>query len=144
VNQHSLGDHLGEIGQEIVVTGTVRTATRVNGFTPRSPDRVLIVVDAGAAMVKIVTAAAWAHDVERGEQVTLAGTVRAHSEWRGIRQTVLTRAARIDPAPADPDAPSAAALWEEVNPAEARPRPFPRTPDSLAATTQAPAHRPRL
>jgi len=144
MNRHSLGDHLGEIGQQITVSGTVRTATRVNGFTPRSPARALIVVDAGAAKVKIVTAAAWAYDVDRGEQVTLVGTVKAHNEWRGIRQTVLTRAARIDPVPADPDPPTADLPWEEVNPAEAGPRPFPRTPDPLATTTHAPTHRPRL
>jgi hypothetical protein len=144
MNRHSLGDHLGKMGQQITVTGTVRTTSRINGFTPRSPDRVLIVVDAGAAMVKIVTSAAWAYDVERGEQVTLAGTVKAHNEWRGVRQTVLTRAARIDPVPADPDPPSADLPWEEVNPAEARLRPFPRTPDPLATTAQAPTRRPRL
>lgn len=142
--QRSVGDHLGEIGQQITVSGTVRAATRVSGFTPRSPDRALIVVDAGAAMVKIVTAAAWAYDVERGEQVTVAGTVKAHNEWRGVRQTVLTRAARIDPVPADPDPPIADLPWEEVNSAEAGPRPFPRTPDPLAPATQAPTHRPRL
>ena len=36
-------EHVGEIGQRITLTGTVRTATRVNGFTPRSPDRALMV-----------------------------------------------------------------------------------------------------
>lgn len=95
-------------------------------------------------MVKIVTAAAWAYDVDRGDQVTLAGTVKANNEWRGVRQTVLTRATRIDPVPADPDPPTADLPWEAVNPAETRPRPFPWTSDPLAPTTHAPTHRPRL
>jgi hypothetical protein len=126
--------HVGEIGQRITLTGTVRTAARVNSFAPRSPDRALIVVDAGTAMVKIVTSAPWAYEVDRGDQITVAGTVKAHTEWRGTKQTVLTRAVRTDTdTPSDdPDALAEDLLWEAVNPNEAGPRPFPRQTDPLA------------
>lgn len=99
MSRRRLGDHLGVIGQQVAVTGTVRTATRVNGFTPRSADRALIVVDAGAAMVKIVTTAAWAYDVERGEMVTLGG----HGE--GPQRVAGHQANRPDPG--GPDRPGA-------------------------------------
>ncbi|HEY3409009.1 MAG TPA: hypothetical protein VGK53_12620, partial [Propionicimonas sp.] len=92
----------------------------------------------------LVTAAAWAYRVERGEQITLTGTVKAHTEWRGLRQTVLTRASRIEPASDEPSTPGAAVRWEAVNPTEAGPRPFPRAPHPLAPAAQAPAPRPHL
>ncbi len=128
----SRGEYLGEVGQRVTVTGRVRAATRVNGFTTHSPDRALIVVDVGNAMAKIVTAAAWAYRVERGDRITVTGTVKAHTQWRGLSQTVLTRAGRINLDPDDPGAPTAPVLWEAVNPAEAGPRPFPRAPHPLA------------
>lgn len=128
----------------VTVTGTVRTATRVNGFTPGSPDRALIVAEVGTATVKVVTAAAWAYRVERGDQITVTGTVKAHTEWRGLRQTVITRASRIEPAFDEPSTPGAAVRWEAVNPNEGGPRPFPRAPHPLAPAAQAPAPRPHL
>lgn len=136
--------HVGDIGQRITVTGIARTATRVNGFTAHSPDRALIVVDAGTAIAKIVTSAAWAYEVERGDQITVTGTVKAHTEWRGLKQTVLTRATRSDTPPDDPGTPAAAVPWEEVNPTEAGPRPFPRATHALAPAADTPALRPTL
>lgn len=144
MKHNSRGDYIGEVGRKITVTGTVRTATSVNGFTPRSPNRALIVVDVGTAMVKIVTAAAWAHRVERGDQITVTGTVKAHTEWRGLWQTVLTRASRSGSASDEPDSPAAAVSWEAVNSTEAGPRPFPRAPHPLAPSAQTPAPRPHL
>lgn len=92
-------DHAGTIGQKITLTGTVRTAILVNGFTHRSPDNVMLIVDCGTAVAKMVTAAAWAYPVEVGDQLTVTGTVKAHTEWNGTKQTVLTRPKRHDPVP---------------------------------------------
>lgn len=125
-------EHIGEIGQRVTLTGIVRTATRVNGFTSHSLDRALIVVDTGTAMAKIITSASWAYEIERGDQITVAGTVKAHTEWRETKQTVLTRAARTDTPPNNPDTPAKELIWEVVNPNEAGPRPFPRQTDPLA------------
>lgn len=125
-------EHVGEIGEAITVTGIVRTAARVKGFTTYSPDRALVVVDDGMVLAKFVTSAAWTYDVERGDQITVIGTVKAHAEWRGARQTVLTRVTRADTPPVDPEAQVAETLWEVVNPNEAGPRPFPRQTDPLA------------
>ena len=92
-------EHVGSIGDKITLTGTVRTAIRVDGFTPRSPDNMMLIVGCGTAVAKMVTAAPWAYPVEIGDQLTITGTVKAHTEWNGIKQTVLTRPRRHDPAP---------------------------------------------
>ncbi len=89
-------DYAGEIGDKITLTGVVRTALRVDGFTRHSPDNVLLVLDTGTTIAKMTTAATWAHDVRKGDTLTLTGTVKAHTEWRGTKQTVLVRPARID------------------------------------------------
>lgn len=122
------GEHVGEIGQLITLTGTVRTAARVPGLTDRSPDRALIVIDTETARVKFVTASWRWYQVKRGDQITISGTVKAHTEWRGAKQTVLTRVTQARP-PANPDP---AVGWEAVNPTEAGPRPFPRQTHALA------------
>lgn len=128
------GEHVGEIGQRITLTGTVRTAARVRGFTDRSPDRALIVIDTETARVKFVTASWRWYQVKRGDQITISGTVKAHTEWRGTKQTVLTRVIQASP-PANPD-PTVG--WEAVNPTEAGPRPFPRQTHALAPAPDTP------
>lgn len=123
-------EHLGEIGEKVTLTGVVRTATRVNGFTAYAPDRALIVIDAGTAVAKLVTSARWAYPIERGDRITVTGTVKAHTEWRGTKQTVLTRAARTDTPP--DSKPPTESQWEAVNTNEAEPRPFPGQANPLA------------
>lgn len=93
-------EHVGRVGEKVTVSGVVRLALRVAGFTFRSPDNVLLVVDGGTAVAKMTTAAAWAYQVHPGEPVTITGTVKAHTDWKGTKQTVLTRPHKIDP-PAD-------------------------------------------
>lgn len=108
-------DYAGTVGEKVTLTGTVRTATRVDGFRYRSPDQVLLVVDCGTAVAKMTTAAAWAYPLKVGDSLTVIGTVKAHTEWNGIKQTVLTRPKKLDPAPLQaPLADSAPRLWETV------------------------------
>ncbi|MCA0253591.1 MAG: hypothetical protein LCH76_15145 [Actinobacteria bacterium] len=133
--------HAGTVGQPITLTGTVLTATRVPGYHYRSPDQALLVIDCGTAVAKTITSATWAYPIERGDQVTITGIVKAHQEYRGVPQTVLTRPKRIDnPTPSEvaptmnPDA-----AWEVVNATQAGPRPFPGPSHPLAETAQ---HRP--
>nr|NLI49104.1 hypothetical protein [Propionibacterium sp.] len=79
------------------MTGTVATALRVDGYTHRSPDQVMLIIDCGSAVVKTTTAAAWAYQIKVGDPLTVTGTVKAHTEWRGLKQTVLGRPKQIDP-----------------------------------------------
>src|SRR5699024_306605 len=85
---------LGEVGEPVEISGTIRTAMTVDGFTPWSSQR-LVVIDAAPTLAKIYTSAQWSYDVEAGTDVTVAARVKDHTLWRGRQQTVLTRARRI-------------------------------------------------
>ena len=78
-------EYAGQMGDKVTLTGTVRTATRVGGYTYRSPDSVLLVVDCGTAVAKMTTAAGWAYEVEVGDQLTRASSPTAAcrcARWR--------------------------------------------------------------
>lgn len=111
-------DHVGAVGEKVTLSGTVTTALRVDGYTYRSPDQVMLVVDCGTAVAKMTTTAAWAYQVKVGDPLTVTGTVKAHSQWQGIRQTVLTRPKQLDTTreAAQPSLTDAAppARWETV------------------------------
>ena len=65
----------------------------------------------------MTTSAGWAYPVRVGDPLTVTGTVKAHTEWNGIKQTGLTRPKKLDAAPAAPDTLADAApatRWETV------------------------------
>lgn len=134
-------DWLGAVGERVTVTGSVRTALRVDGYTRSSPDPLLLILECPGAVIKMTTTAGWADGVHRGDTLTLTGTVKAHTEWNGVRQTVMVRAkpATVSPDAANPDAisPDAASPgprdWEQVAP-RALGRPEHRAVPSLART----------
>ncbi|MCC6496514.1 MAG: hypothetical protein IT193_09685, partial [Propionibacteriaceae bacterium] len=103
--------HLGQIGQPITLTGTITTRLPVDGYRYDSPPQLLLILDCGAAVAKMITSAAWAYDTKPGEQLTVTGTVKAHTEYRGVPQTVLVRPRRVDTTAAD-----SPPLWEIVAP----------------------------
>lgn len=139
--------HAGTIGEPLTLSGTVVTATRVPGYHHCSPDQVLLVIDCDTAIGKTITSAAWAYQIERGDQLTVTGKVKAHTDYHGVPQTVLARPKRIDVPVADVEpaaepVPVLGSDWEVVNPTQAGPRPFPGPPNPLAETPhpQAVAH----
>ncbi|MDN5802991.1 MAG: hypothetical protein L0H26_00130 [Microlunatus sp.] len=85
---------LGSVGEKVTITGTVRAALRLPGYTHYSRDQVLLVITSGTTLAKTITSAAWAYDVRAGDQITVTATVKALQTYRGDRQTVL-RAPRI-------------------------------------------------
>lgn len=85
---------LGAPGDRVEVAGTVQTALTVDGYAYGTTQR-LIVVDAGETLAKTCTGAAWSYDVEPGDRVRLAATVKAHETYREQRQTVLVRPKRL-------------------------------------------------
>jgi len=91
---------VGVVGERLTLTGTVRTAIRLDGFTYHSPDSILLILDCGTAVAKMTTAASWAYRVKVGDPLTLTGTVKAHTVWNGAKQTVLTRPQKLDQPPA--------------------------------------------
>ena len=110
---HSV-DHVGVVGEKVTLTGVVRTALQVDGYTYHSPPSVLLVVDCGNAVAKMTTAA-WAYGVHVGDPLSVTGTIKAHTEWNGIKQTVLSRPKMHDQLPT-PESPPDANLpqWETV------------------------------
>ena len=74
----------------------------------------MLIVDCGTAVAKMTTAAAWAYPLKVGDPVTITGTVKAHTEWNGIKQTVLTRPKKHDPEDVAESMPDAPHLWETV------------------------------
>lgn len=88
--------HVGAKGEKITVTGTVTTLTAIQsqyGYTPTTS--MLVVVTAGSTVVKMFTSAQWAFDIQQGDEVTVAGTVKDHEEYQGVKQTVLTRPKKV-------------------------------------------------
>lgn len=83
--------HVGTVGEQVTLTGRVTTTLRVDGYHCNSPDSVLLILDCGPHVAKLVTAAAWAYDVERGDVLSVTGRVKAHATYRDVPQTVLVR-----------------------------------------------------
>lgn len=84
---------LGEEGEKVTVSGTVRFARWIDGYYGASR---LIVIDHGAGEAKTFTTAKWADDVEAGDEVTITGTVKrqevsTYHETEGMKVTTLTR-----------------------------------------------------
>ncbi|MCC6497167.1 MAG: hypothetical protein IT193_13020 [Propionibacteriaceae bacterium] len=103
--------HVGQVGQPITLTGTITTRLPVDGYRYDSPPQLLLILDCGDAVAKMITCAAWAYDTKPGEQLTVTGTVKAHTEYCGVPQTVLVRPRRVDTTAAD-----SPPLWEIVAP----------------------------
>ncbi len=82
---------LGGVGDKIEFTGTVTTALSVDGYTPYSPSQNLIVVTTETGLVKFCSSAEWTYDLDRGDVVTAAATIKALDTWNGLKQTVVVR-----------------------------------------------------
>ena len=124
--------HAGRVGERITLTGTVTTRMGVEGYRYDSPPQMLIVLDCGDAVAKMITTAAWAYDVKHGDQLTVTGIVKVHALYNGIPQTVLLRPKKVhNPPPANFETATTSA-WETVKPVEPRSR-FQEAPLAPAA-----------
>lgn len=122
--------YAGSVGDKLTLTGTVTVVAAVDGYHYNSPDQRLLVIDCGEHVAKTITSAAWAYKVERGDTVTVQGTVKAHQDYQGVAQTVLTRPKRVSQPAAD-EVPPVQPVWEAVQPTPTQSR-FQEAP--LAAT----------
>lgn len=84
--------YAGTVGEKLTFTGTVATLVPVDTDYGTS---MLVVVEAGATVAKMFTTAAWAWEVKQGEEVTLTAKVKDHEEYKGVKQTVLTRPKKV-------------------------------------------------
>ena len=101
-------DFAGEVGEKVTLTGTITVLLHVDGFTWNSPSRRLIILDCETSVAKMVTGASWAYDVERGDEITVTGTIRKHEDWHGTPQTLIVRPKLINnhTTPPEPDPPA--------------------------------------
>ena len=86
---------LGQEGEKLTATGTIVTDLTIDGYAYNSTRR-LLVLATSEGIVKLVTAAAWAYEVQAGDQVAVVGTVKAHELYRDHKQTRLVRPRRLD------------------------------------------------
>ena len=91
--------YAGEVEQKLTVTGTVTRLKPIMGhYGGRPTTSMLVVVESGTTVAKTFTSAAWAWEVAQGDEVTITGTVKAHEEYNGAKETIITRPKRIAPA----------------------------------------------
>lgn len=82
--------YAGQVGEKVQVSGAVRTALVLEPIQYGWSSSMLLVIDShDGIVVKVVTTASWAWNVERGQDVTITGTVKALEEYRGVLQTVV-------------------------------------------------------
>lgn len=124
--------YAGSVGDKLTLTGTITVVAAVDGYHYNSPERRLLVIDCGEHVAKTITSAAWAYKVERGDTLTVEGTVKAHQDYRGVAQTVLTRPKRVDQAAAV-EVPPLHPVWEAVQPTPPHSR-FQEAPLAATAT----------
>lgn len=83
---------VGEVDEKVTVTGTVKVAKYCEAQAHnRSATMFVIVETVAGQVIKISGSSASLFDLERGDQVELAGTVKAHESYRGQDQTTLFR-----------------------------------------------------
>lgn len=79
---------IGSVGDKVSVEGVI---VRMQGVETMYGWTRLVVVDTAEGTVKMFTTAKWVYDFNEGDRVVVSGTVKAHEEYQGHRQTMLTR-----------------------------------------------------
>lgn len=83
----------GQIGDTVVVTGTVAVNTSIE--TAYGFSNLLIIETESNQSIKMFTTANWSYGVERGDTVTIQGTIKGFGEYNGKAQTTLNRPKQI-------------------------------------------------
>jgi hypothetical protein len=78
-----------EVGDKITLTGVVTMATTLEGAYGRQ--KLVIIKTDDYAIAKMITTADWAWGVDFDEVITVTATVKDHTEYQGLPQSVLTR-----------------------------------------------------
>lgn len=84
---------LGEVGDKITATGTVRVAKYISAPAYNRSASMFVIVELGTGqVVKIFGSSASLFSLDRGYRVTITGKVKAHEAYNGQDQTVLSHA----------------------------------------------------
>jgi len=79
-------NHVGDIGQRIIIDGTVENTVSFDGFYGTTYMTVIKDTDGNVYVYKGSRRIA-----KKGETVNLKATVKDHSEYNGVKQTVINR-----------------------------------------------------
>lgn len=88
-----VSEWIGTVGEKITLEGTVIQAMTIDGTYGSL--RLVVVSVGNGDRVKMFTSAGWAWDVDTGDVVQLAGTVKGHEEYQGRRETLLVRPKQV-------------------------------------------------
>ena len=86
----SLSEYVGEIGDRLELTVTVNKAITFDGYYGTS---IMHIMEDGDGNVYVWTTSS--KSFPEGKVVTIRGTVKDHREYRGVKQTILTRCKEI-------------------------------------------------
>jgi hypothetical protein len=79
--------HVGEVGQKIEVCVTIKNVVAMQGFY--GVTHMVLMEDEAGNMFKWI--ASNLGDFNKGDVVTIKGTIKAHEEYKGRNQTTMTR-----------------------------------------------------
>ena len=85
-------EYIGEVGQKkVTLSVKVIRAIPMGQFCYGAAATVMYMMKAGDNMIQYVTG----QDFKEGEEYTLQATIKAHAEYKGTKETVITRAKLI-------------------------------------------------
>lgn len=92
---------LGEVDEKIAFTGTVTTAKYISGSYNRSSSMFMVFTADNGMVAKAFGSSKTVMGLERGDKVTITGTVKGTEVYQGQQQTVLkgVKAAVLEAAP---------------------------------------------
>jgi hypothetical protein len=82
-------EHIGTVGEKITATGTVTAVRYIDGAYGVTT---LIEITTEDGNVVNWFASGYRDEVEAGDTASMTGKIKKHDEYRGVKQTVLTRA----------------------------------------------------
>lgn len=83
------GEHIGSLKESITVTGVVEMIRGIEGQFGFST--LFVFTDADGNTVKTFTGSSTFDDVQVGDTITVKGTVKEHGEYKGRKETILSR-----------------------------------------------------
>jgi hypothetical protein len=90
-----LGRFLGEEGDKVTVSGTIESLVEIEGQYGTS--RLVVLVTDQQVTVKTFSTARWVWEVEKGQSITLSGTIKKNETYKDVPASVLTRCKLIEP-----------------------------------------------
>lgn len=78
-----------EVGEKITLTGVVTMVTTLEGAYGKQ--KLVVIKTDDYSVAKMITTADWAWGVDFDEVLTVTATVKDHTEYNGLPQTVLSR-----------------------------------------------------